>query len=477
MIVLIKYSVIYIYLLTVFGSAFIISKIFRNNEISRNIIHICAGIGWILYKILFPASVHPIIISFTFVLLTVITQKLKISFIERSDGSLGTVYYTISMLIMSILGYENSVLFDIFGLVIVCLACGDASANIVGSRFGKNKIYKRKSIQGTAACFVSSLFVMNVLKCFFEIEISLPAMVILAVFCAITELFSGSYDNVLIPLVLYILSCILVYNGINIRFWISVGVAITMFIFAIGLKLLNISASYMLFCMIFILYYLGGWRSFVSLLSIFIVIIVIEKCLSKRSDEIFFSINKEHGVRNERQLISNCLIAIVSIALYGITNNQIFIVAFMATVAETIGDSVASAVGVLSNADPIDICTLRRTQRGISGGVSVIGTIASFLVCVYSGLVYIGIYQKNMYGFVVIIISSFLGILLDSILGSKVQIQYKCMVCEKLTEKEEHCQQPTKHIKGYRFFDNSRINFLCNAFSFGLSCILMIRGK
>lgn len=476
MIILIKYSVIYMYLLTVFGSAFFIGKILKDNEISRNIIHICAGMGWMLYKILFPASVHPIIISFTFVLLTVITHKLKISFIERTDGSYGTVYYTISMLIMSALGYGNPVLFDIFGLAIVCLGCGDASANIIGSRYGKKIIYKNKSIQGTVACFCSSLLAMIVLTFSFKIEISLVSIGILAVLCAITELFAGEYDNILIPLVVYVISCILIYHGFNIRFWGSIGIAAIMFIFAFRLKLLNISASYIFFGMMFVLCYLGGWRSMLTFFSIFLVIIVIEKYLDNMTNEIFFSINKEHGVRNERQLVANCFVAIVSVTLYGVTNNQIFVVAFVATIAETIGDSVASAVGVLSKEDPIDICTLKRTQRGISGGISVIGTVASLLVCVYSGLVYLGIYQKNIYGFVVIIISSFSGILLDSILGSRVQIQYKCKVCDKLTEKEEHCQKPTEHIKGYSFFDNSRINFLCNIFSFCVACIFMMRG-
>lgn len=121
MTLIIKYLIVYSYLLLVMGVSFVASKRFQNNEISRNIVHICAGLGWIIYRLFFPATIHPVIISFSFVLLTVITTKLKISFIERESGSLGTIFFTLSMLIMSILGYKSPMLFDIFGIAIICL--------------------------------------------------------------------------------------------------------------------------------------------------------------------------------------------------------------------------------------------------------------------------------------------------------------------------------------------------------------------
>lgn len=66
MTLLAKYGIIYTYLLLVMGISFGASKLLRSNEISRNIIHICAGMGWIFYKVLFPATIHPVIISFSF---------------------------------------------------------------------------------------------------------------------------------------------------------------------------------------------------------------------------------------------------------------------------------------------------------------------------------------------------------------------------------------------------------------------------
>lgn len=473
MTLLTKYLTIYAYLLLVMGISFAVSKRFQNNEISRNIVHICAGLGWVIYKLFFPATIHPVIISSSFVLLTVITTKLKISFVERKEGSFGTIFFTLSMLIMSMLGYKSPMLFDIFGIAIICLSCGDAAANIIGSRFGKKNIYKKKSVQGMIACFATSVLAMIMLKYLFKIDLSISAICLLAVLCSVTELFAGDYDNIAIPAVIYMTAYITLTNTYIQTLLLSLVIGAFMFGFAMKLRLLSISASYMLFFLIFVLSYFGGIKSFIALMLVFCVIIVIEKISHTKTDSIFKNINKEYGARNERQLIANCLFAVIAVIVYGITKNEIFIVVFFAAIAETVGDSAASDIGVLSKGDPIDICTFKKISKGISGGISILGSMTSLLVCIYSGLIYLCIYKIDWYCFFVISISSLFGIVLDSILGSKIQVQYKCVVCEKITEKECHCQNPTIPVKGYKFFDNTRINLVCNMFSCGMAYWLM----
>lgn len=468
-----KYIIVYTYLLLVMGTAFAVSKRFRNNELSRNIIHICAGLGWIIYKIFFPATIHPVIISGSFVILTIVTTNMKIRFIERENKSLGTIYFTGSMFLMSLLGYDSLFRFDIFGIAIICLSCGDALANIIGSRFDGN-IYKQKSIQGTIACFCVSLLALVLLKYGFDIKLSFFAIVLLSALCAITELFAGDYDNVAISIVLYTTAYIIFTNENSAHLLLSLAIGIFMFGFAAKLKLLNLAASYMLFFFAFVLYYFGGMKCYIALMLVFCVVIVVEKLLHKKTDDIFQSMNKEYGVRNERQLIANVLMIVISIVAYGITKNEIFIITFFATIAEAIGDSVASGVGVLSRTAPFDICTLKRVPKGVSGGISILGTTVSLCVCLYTGLLYCCMYEMKLYHFCVIVISSFTGIILDSVLGSKMQAQYRCVICGKITEKERHCEQETTLEKGFRILDNTRVNLLCNIFSFVLVCLLMM---
>lgn len=469
-----KYIIISVYFLIVMITSHTVSKISQNNEISRNIVHIFAGFGWIFYKLFFPATIHPIVISFCFLIITITTKKLNIQFIESRSTSLGTIYFTSSMLIMSILGYNSILLFDIFGFAIICLSCGDAAANIIGSRYGKNVIYENKSIQGMLACFFSSAIAIFLLKEIYEIQFGLLSICFVALLCAITELFSSDYDNIAIPTIVYISTYVVLTNNNISSIIISLLVAISMFIFAFKFKLLQINASYVLFYMIFTLYYFGGFKSYISLMLVYLVIIIIEKILHTKTDIIFENINKEHGVRNCRQLLANCLLAVVLVNIYGITQNNIYIILFFVAISETISDSVASNVGVLSKKNPIDICTFKTIQPGISGGVSLIGTISSLIVCVYSSILYLFIYEFDISIALVIFTSSFLGVILDSILGSKIQIQYKCEVCNKITEQEYHCKKNTLFYKGYKFFDNTTINFLCNLSSVILAYLILI---
>ncbi len=474
MTILWKYVIIYTYLLLVMGVSFVVSKRTQNNEVSRNIVHICAGLGWILYRLLFPATIHPIIISCSFVILAIITTKMKIRFIERENGSLGTIYFTSSMLVMALLGYNSLLRFDMFGIAITCLSCGDAAANIIGSRFGTKILYKKKSVEGTIACFFMSALIMIILVYSFNIKLDVISICLLATLCAITELFSGDYDNIAITTILYTTSYFIFTHDNNIHLGLSLLIGIFMFGFAVKLKLLNLAASYMLFFFMFVLFYCGGIKCFISLMLIFSVIIIIEKMLRKKTDNIFQSMNKEYGVRNEYQLMANCLIAVIAIVIYGITKSKIFIVAFFTAIAETVGDSIASDVGVLSKSNPLDICTFKRVPKGVSGGISVLGTLSSICICLYAGLLYICIYEMNLYHFVVIVISALLGIIFDSILGSKIQAKYQCNICGKITEKERHCEQATILIKGLKKLDNTRVNWTCNMISCVVACLLMI---
>ncbi len=468
-----KYSIVYVYLLLVMGVSYALGRHFRNNELSRNMVHVCAGLGWIWYRILFPATIHPIIISFSFVLLTVATRMLKIRFIERESDSLGTVYFTSGILAMSCMGYGNPLLFDIFGVAIFCLSCGDAAANIVGSRYGTREIYRGKSAQGTAACLCASFLGMFLLRCLFGIGLSFAAICLLSMLCAITEFLSGGYDNIAIPAVIYAAAYMMLASGDAMRLVSCIAAGVFMFGFALKLKFLDLPASYMLFCLVSALFYFGGFKSYLSLMLLFSVVIVSEKCLRKKADEIFLNMNKEHGMRNAGQMMANCLVPAMAVVLYGITQRELFLVAFFAAAAETVGDSTASDIGVFAKSEPVDICSRKEVPKGVSGGISAIGTGSALMVCLYAGLVYAFAYGMEWYHMFVIFVSAAAGIVLDSILGSKIQVLYRCAVCGKLTERECHCQKPTVWVKGCTFFDNTRVNFVCNMFSCGLAGLLM----
>lgn len=472
--ILVDYTIVYTYLVVVFAVAFGISKALKNNEISRNIIHIFAGLGWIIYKILFPATIHPIIISATFVILTLITVAMKVKFVEREDGSYGTIYYTAVMLIMSIIGYKNSFLFDLFGLSIICLALCDSGANIIGSKLGKKQVYKKKSLEGSLGCFLICMIAIFSFSKIFALDLNIFAIMFLSLLCTLTELYSGNFDNIAIPFVVFIFGYILITNGVNMLFAYSVISGIVIAIFAHKLNLFTIPASFMLFYLASVLIYFGGSKALIAIISVFAIIIMIEKILGNKTANITNTINKETGKRNEMQLAANALFAIISVVLLGISKKEIFIITFFAAIAETFGDSIASDVGVLSKKEPIDICTFKRIERGLSGGVSLLGTMAALAICLYSGAVYYLLYNGTILNVVIVVISGLCGIILDSILGSRIQAQYKCSICGKATEKHTHCNSATQLVKGSSFVDNTKVNLICNIFSCLLAYVITI---
>ena len=71
-------------------------------------------------------------------------------------------------------------------------------------------------------------------------------------------------------------------------------------------------------------------------------------------------------------------------------------------------------------------------------------------------------------------IAGFAGSLIDSSLGATVQAGYRCAVCGVVTEKNHHCGQPAKLIKGLKPIDNDAVNFLSNLIAVALLAWLIL---
>ena len=60
----------------------------------------------------------------------------------------------------------------------------------------------------------------------------------------------------------------------------------------------------------------------------------------------------------------------------------------------------------------------------------------------------------------------------DSVLGSLVQVKYRCAVCGMVTERETHCGEKTLCVRGARWVSNDAVNLMSNAFSLGVALVL-----
>ena len=171
------------------------------------------------------------------------------------------------------------------------------------------------------------------------------------------------------------------------------------------------------------------------------------------------------------QVFSNGGVAFVSAVLYFISSAEVFLVVFAAAMAEAFADTVASGLGSFSPR-AYDIFRGERCERGISGGMSLIGTasslIASFVIASVS-LLFEGV---GLTEFLIIGSVGFAGGLFDSMLGSLLQVKYKCTECGKITEKEKHCGKVTEKYRGLRFVNNDVVNFLSTLFAAAFALLL-----
>ena len=150
--------------------------------------------------------------------------------------------------------------------------------------------------------------------------------------------------------------------------------------------------------------------------------------------------------------------------IYCGTLNPAFVVGYVAALAEAFADTTASGMGVFSK-NVIDIFKMKKTVPGLSGGVSVIGTVSALFGAALISLVPVAFGMRSLKIYVIVVVSAFAGMLFDSLLGSILQVKYKCVVCDELTEREVHCKKVTKKFSGFYFFDNDVVNLFSGLFA------------
>ena len=206
----------------------------------------------------------------------------------------------------------------------------------------------------------------------------------------------------------------------------------------------------------------GGIPAIIIILSAYGIVFTIDMILGKRTEKITGDINRKTGTRDIVQVLANGFAATVALIIGKIFDSHLGIVIYTVALTECLADSLASDIGVLAKKDPVDICRFKRIKRGMSGGVSPLGTFSALLGCAAMTLISIAFWGFDLKYVLAVFAIPMLGILIDSILGSLVQAKYKCAVCGKHTEKTAHCGQPTQHIGGLKFINNDTVNILSN---------------
>jgi uncharacterized membrane protein len=137
-------------------------------------------------------------------------------------------------------------------------------------------------------------------------------------------------------------------------------------------------------------------------------------------------------------------------------------------------DTWSTELGVLSPVLPRLITSGKKVDRGTSGGITLIGTLAALggaaLIAMAAVIFAPAVERHSRMG--IIMLAGLVGSLFDSVLGASVQAIYWCPACGKETERHplHLCGTQTSQVRGWYWINNDLVNFACSLMGAILSC-------
>ena len=221
----------------------------------------------------------------------------------------------------------------------------------------------------------------------------------------------------------------------------------------------------------FLLFGFGGWRGAAALLLFFISSSALSRIGKKRKDALGY---EKGGERDAGQVLANGGVAAFCVLLVWLFPHAAWpVAATLGALAAANADTWATEIGSLAKGEPRLITTFRLAPTGSSGAISLPGTLAAL-----AGAALIGalapFWNLGWRGLVAVALGGLFGSLLDSLLGATVQVQYRCPVCGKLTERRTHCEdKPTLPARGVSFIGNDAVN-IAATFSGAIVAALLV---
>lgn len=225
-------------------------------------------------------------------------------------------------------------------------------------------------------------------------------------------------------------------------------------------RALDFSGSFMSFLIGTAVVLANGLEFLAVLLTFFISSTILTKWKSSSKKQLEEDLYEKTGTRDWQQVFANGAMGMVAAILYWLHPTEAFAFAYYASFAAANADTWASEIGVLSKKPPISIIHFRRMERGISGGVSLLGLVASAMGAYLIGLLY-GLFTSDWVGTILLTLIGFAASLLDSVLGAIFQPAYFNREKGKLTEKAVDADRLNEKVKGISWFDNDVVNFIC----------------
>lgn len=471
-----------LYAILCIGLAIVFRKLGAPKKYTRKLVHILVGFEWvILLHYMGAGSLHFLAVCILFTLLLFLDYRMKLVPAMSSEGenAPGTVYYAVAMTVMATIVFFVPDMVYAFGIGVFCTSFGDGFAAVVGQSIRKHnpKIFRKKSLFGTLTNLIVCFFVPLVISNIFDMGLSVLHCLLISLLATELELFTGfGLDNIIITVGISLFAYFLCDDAIAISYLAPIFVTPLIIVFALGKKALTFSGvitAIILDLVISLSLANFGFTILITFFALSIVIDKVKKALKKKKNEQKEDIEKKGDCRDFVQVLANGLSASVCAALYFMTCEQVFIIGFVASLAEAFADTSASGLGSLSGRvyDPF---RMKRCEAGESGGMSLLGTGASLVAAFSIAFLALAFGRVNILEVLIIGLAAFLGGIFDSLLGSLVQVKFRCKICGRILEKEVHCGEKTEKYRGFALINNDAVNIISTAFSALLAMLVYI---
>ena len=388
-----------------------------------------------------------------------------------SRFSYGTVFYPFSFFVLIILFWNKHP--EIISLSMLGLAIGDAAAAIVGESSKSANVYfltsDKKSLEGSMTMFVTTMISIVCGTFFFDLQniysvgyLLTVATVAATIATAWEALSSKGLDNFTIPLsIAFILYYYLVPSRLQNVSQYTIGISLSIFIAVASyyLRFLTASGAVATFLLASHIFGLGGLKWAVPILNFFVLSSILSKT-GKRQKERIENLFEKNSIRDWGQVAANGGIAGLCMLCQYIWPDIDFYPAYIGAVTAVTADTWGTEIGVWFHGKTISISSLRLVEPGTNGGISLAGFVGGAVGSLIISMSIIPWINTNQ----IILITMLAGIsgsFIDSLLGGTIQATYKCTICNKHTERKNHCGILSKHIQGIQWINNDFVNWIC----------------
>lgn len=456
-------------------------KIKSDKTICRKLVHIISSLLWIICWFFFGCSIHWVILNAVGALtLGIITfsGKMKNFYGEDVKQSYGVFYFSLSTFIVALICFIiGGEVYLYTGIAYYCLALGDGFAPITAKLLKKHnpEIMPGKSLFGSLTVFVVSFLSTLIFSLAFNMQLDLLFIFSIAALTCIMEFYgTKGIDNILIEFAVF--GYLLLYHFGYVTEIVEIVVLVSPFVagLAIGFKSLSVSGGIFGMILFYLVAFFGEGIVPVLFISILFAVTTVISLVTNRIMAKKNHVNSAKRGRSGKQLFAVGFAAITCLIIYYFTKVELFYMLYFLALTEQFADTMASDIGRLTNGKNIDIIKFKPIEKGLSGGISLLGTSCSLIASVVLLIFPLLLKVIDVRVFLLAAAIAFVGTLIDSILGSLFQALYECTVCGVKTENKIHCETSAKLIKGFGCVGNTTVNLITSFATCSVGCLLLL---